>query len=355
LLEPNYIAGASIDKDALLNLAKLVLSNEESPKFQKDVWKFIQHWFDDKTLITVYTSGSTGKPSEKKIPKRWMQSSAKATGKALGLHAGQSALLCISAQHIGGMMMIVRSLELGMNLIIQDPSRMPDTYAQMDFTAMVPLQVKSLLEEGNDLSKFGTLIIGGAPIDSKTEAKLRSIQTPVFATFGMTETVSHVALRRLSGKLATNVFQTLPGIKVSKDKDERLVIEIAQMDNMSLLSNDLVEIIDDTHFVWKGRVDNIINSGALKINPESLESELAKALKIPFFIHKEEDETYGDVAVICLEGEEINEDVLEEAFQSVSDSRRRPKIAYLIPKFIWTSNGKLRRGQTFAQEKRRLL
>ncbi len=250
--------------------------------------------------------------------------------------------------------MIVRSFELGMNLFIEAPSRMPHISKQMDFTAMVPLQAKSLLLEGNDLSKFGTLIIGGAPIDPVTALKLRAIGTPIFATFGMTETVSHIALRRMSGDLASDVFQTLPGISISKDEEDRLEIEIEHMDKMSIASNDLVEIMDGSHFRWKGRIDNIINSGGIKINPESLESKLSEVLKTPFFIHKEVDATYGEVAVLCLEGLEMNIPILEDAMNTIADSRKRPKAAYLISEFIWTSNGKLRRNQSFLQEKRRL-
>jgi len=354
LNRPDYIAGASFDREALLSLAKLVLSNEESPTFQLAVWQFVQDWLDETVLIQVKTSGSTGKPTKKQIPKRWMQSSAKATGEVLGLKAGQSALLCISAEHIGGMMMIVRSLELGLNLSIEAPSRLPHSSEKMDFTAMVPMQVKSLIQDGNDLSAFGTLIIGGAPQDPETLLKIRKVNSPVFATFGMTETVSHIALRRLSGDLASDIFHTIEGVSVSKNEEDCLVIDVEHMDNMSLTSNDLVEIIDSSHFRWLGRIDNVINSGGIKINPEALESELSEAVSTSFFIHKEEDDTYGESVVICLEGVEMNEQIIRDALRTIADSRKRPKRAYVIQKFIYTSTGKVKRNQTFLQEKRRL-
>ncbi|NND93236.1 MAG: AMP-binding protein [Flavobacteriales bacterium] len=348
------IDGIAYDLDKLKSKWEAILSDVSSPEYQKDIWGFIKHWFDERDHIEVTTSGSTGSPSLKRIPKRWMSSSAKATAKALDLESSKRAFLCISTRHIGGMMMIVRSLEIGLSLITSAPVRKPIVDQKMDFTAMVPLQVKSILESGGSLLQFGTIIIGGAPMDSRTEKQLKSLETPIFSTFGMTETVSHIALRRLSGELATDVFETLPEVRVSSNAEGRAQVHIPYFDDLTLISNDHIEIIDPQHFLWIGRLDNVINSGGLKIYPESVEAKLADLVDQIFFIYKQTDSVFGEVSVLCLEGKSADEDQIKAAIRSIGDSKLRPKIVYLIEEFIRTETGKIQRALSFNQEKRRL-
>lgn len=354
MLDQFHIAGKSYNLDAILAECYTLTNDPYSSDYLKDIWLFIQQWFNESKEVTVRTSGSTGTPSERRIPKDWMRASAHKTALALDLHPEDKSLLCISAKHIGGMMMIVRSFEVGMRLEIEAPSRKPSSTQDVDFTAMVPMQVQALLESGDDLRQFGKIIIGGAPIDPITERKLFEIETPVYATFGMTETVSHIALRRLSGEMASPWFETLEGVEVSCGDDGRLQIRIAHLDQLEVVSNDLAEVIDSRHFIWKGRADNIINSGGVKISPEELESHLSEHIDIPFFIHQKEDESYGEKVVLCLEGNSIDAGEIKRWINTIVDTKHRPKEVYIFDQFSRTENGKLQRSQTFSQEKRRL-
>ena len=349
-----HIAGRSYDQDAIRAECVTLTKDPHTADYQQDIWLFIQQWFNDNTHISVRTSGSTGAPSERRIPKEWMRASARVTALALGLHPEDRALLCISAKHIGGMMMIVRSFEIGMRLEIEAPSRSPKTTQQVDFTAKVPMQVQTLLEANDDLRPFGKIIVGGAPLDPRTERKLLRIETPIYATFGMTETVSHIALRRLSGEMASPLFETVEGVAVSCGDDGRLKMTIAHMDQLELVSNDLVDIIDSQHFIWKGRVDNIINSGGIKLSPEVIESQLSEQIDLAFFIHKQEDAMYGEMVVLCIEGSPTDTLKIKQAIDAIPKSKQRPKEVYLFDRFSRTENGKLLRTQTFIQEKRRL-
>lgn len=331
------------------------LEGLELEGLELEVWQFIARWYDCSESIALQTSGSTGRPKLLNIPKRWMRTSAAATTQALGLASGMRALLCISPKYVGGMMMIVRSLELGLDLYLDAPSRQPSTAIPVDFTAMVPLQVEQLLAEGQALSQFGRIIIGGAPLSAQTAARLGDAGTPVYATFGMTETVSHIALRRLDGAARSEHYETLADIRVSSDADGRLIMDIPQFDRLRLQSNDQVEILDPQHFTWLGRTDNAINSGGLKIHPEQVEQLLAGKLDSPHFVHGEAHTEYGQCAVLCLAGEALSEEELLTVLEGIHPSTLRPKRVYLLEEFIHTENGKLRRQASFAQEKRRLI
>jgi O-succinylbenzoic acid--CoA ligase len=306
----------------------------------KQVLRFLVLWNDASSLIQVQTSGSTGTPKTLNIPKSWMEESARRTLSQLGIPYGSKALLCISPFHIGGMMMIVRSIVHRMKLTVLPPSSMPLTEESFDFTAMVPLQVQTLLKEQKDLEKYGTLIIGGAPISHSLEADLQKRKHPVFATFGMTETVSNIALRRLNGYDTDAYFHCHPGISVSQEHDGRLKIRIPYMDDLELVTNDLVEVINESTFLWKGRADGVINSGAVKLIPELIESKLSKVIPNEFFISSKADESLGQSLILVLESPEIKASLIKD-LQQVLSSYERPKAIYICDEFERTATGKI--------------
>ena len=323
----------------------IILANEltlNGDDFEISIGKFIKKWLDSKDTLKVKTSGSTGKPKKIEITKEHMINSAKATGAFFNLAEGTSALLCLSANFIGGRMMLVRAMVLGWDLHIVSPEK--DALTQYDndydFVAMVPYQ---LFHSIPALKKVKTLIVGGGSVSKELEEQLANVPTKVYATYGMTETISHIAVRRLNGEGKSDTYRGLPNVQFTTDGRECLVIYAPYIDDDVIITNDLVELISPTEFRWLGRYDNVINSGGFKIHPESIERKLSEYIKLPFIIASEEDEQLGERVIIIFENDERSVLPNYTAALSTLERHERPKKIYTISKFPFTETEKIKR------------
>ena len=254
----------------------LLYSNEIS----LPVFSFLECWFDASEHLSVNTSGSTGKPTTIKLNKKFMVNSALATGFYFDLHQHTKALLCLSPNFVAGKMMLVRAMVLGWQLDIVEPDTHPldKTKSTYDFCAMVPLQLSNSLSKLDQIKK---LIVGGAAVSNELMEKLQDISTSVYATYGMTETITHIAIKQMNhfqnvtlSAVERLCFKTLPNIKITTDTRSCLVIEAPKIADKPIVTNDLVELISDNEFKWLGRYDSIINSGGIKLIPEQIEKKL---------------------------------------------------------------------------------
>ena len=269
--------------------------------------EFLEEWNNPSPYVHVQTSGSTGVPKPMLVEKRRMLASARITNDFLGLREGDTALLCMSLDYIAGKMMVVRSLERGLKLIVQEPSGHPMGLrhrVSLDFAAMVPMQVYSTLqvpEERERLKQIRHLIIGGGAIDEAMAAELKTFPNAVWSTYGMTETLSHIALRRLSGPEASGWYTPFPSVKVSLSPEGCLIIDAPEVCPEPLVTNDIAEL-SPRGFRILGRKDNIICSGGIKIQIEEVESRLRPFLRVPYLLSKRPDPKFGEVAVLLTEG-----------------------------------------------------
>jgi o-succinylbenzoate synthase len=315
------------------------LSNEKLPIWN-DVNQFISEWLNGEEELILQTSGSTGKPKSISMKKEWMKNSAQLTENTFGLKKGDSALLCMSIKYVAGKMMVVRALELALDLKVVEPSSSPlkDIDDQIDFAAMVPLQLEN---SSNDLDKVKTLIVGGGQVSLQLIKKLQNISTQIYETYGMTETLTHVAIKPLNGPNKSDIFSALDGIHFEIDERDCLVIYAPMLNSESIITNDIVELVDKSSFRWLGRFDNIINSGGIKIIPEVIEEKLASVIiDRRFYIVGETDNKLGEKVVLLVEGNET-----ELSFQHL-EKYERPKEIYFIPKFVETKSGKVNQQET---------
>lgn len=295
---------------------------------------FLLDWAADTDTLLVHTSGSTGKPKPMWVEKHRMLNSARITCDFLGLRCGENALLCMSLDYIAGKMMMVRSIERGLRLFCVKPSGHPlsdeslshaglidftskkshvmesadATASYLDFVAMVPMQVYNSLQvpiERKRLSQIKHLIIGGGAIDDALAVELRKLPGAVWSTYGMTETLSHIALRRLNGAQRSEWYEPFSSVDVRTNEEGCLVIEAPLVCEQTLVTNDIVEIRKEntgkTFFRIKGRKDNVICSGGIKIQIEEVEEQLRPYLDAPFMIVKQKDEKFGEIAVLLSE------------------------------------------------------
>lgn len=327
-------------EDLRLMANKLVKKGE---RFEESIGKFILKWLDPIETISVRTSGSTGKSKKIKITKEHMINSALATGSYFGLGEKTSALLCLSADYIAGKMMLVRAMVLGWDLHIVAPEK--DALTQYDndydFVAMVPYQLYHSLPALNKVKK---LIVGGGPVTKELDDLVQDIPTEIFATYGMTETISHIAARRVNGLEKSDVYEALPNVRFTTDGRECLAIYASDIEEEIIITNDLVELVSPTQFRWLGRYDNVINSGGHKIHPEKVEEKLSPFIQLPFIIASEKDEELGERLILILENEENH--LLpnySKAFEAL-EGFERPKKIYTISKFPYTETEKIKRG-----------
>ena len=280
---------------------------------------FLSEWNNDSDRVLVHTSGSTGKPKPMMVEKKRMLNSARITCDFLGLKPGDSALLCMSLDYIAGKMVVVRSIERHLHLISVSPSGHPlkNINEEITFAAMVPMQVYNTLqvpEERERLTHIRHLIIGGGAIDAALEQELRSLpgNIAIWSTYGMTETLSHIALRRINGAEASEWYQPFDSVKISQTDEGCLVIDAPLVCAETLVTNDIVEIesyiynkVEKTRFRIKGRKDNVICSGGIKIQIEEVEEFLKPHLEKPFMLAKKKDEKFGEIAVLLSEDKGI--------------------------------------------------
>jgi O-succinylbenzoic acid--CoA ligase len=243
------------------------------------------------------------------------------------------------------MMMIVRAIAGKLKLYILPPSSLPLLDEKIDFTALVPLQVYALWERIGNLEHYGTVIIGGATLSRKWITELKQSKNPIYATYGMTETVSHVALRKLNGSDAEESFHCLPGVSASVGLSQCLQLDIAHFDGLHLETQDIVELIDERRFTWIGRADNVINTGGIKVFPERMEEKLSSQLHMEFFISSEADERLGQRIVLCVEGKE-DADAMNAICEKLLEKHERPKRIYQVEEMKKSATGKILKKET---------
>jgi O-succinylbenzoic acid--CoA ligase len=345
------INGKNYSKEALLAWCNKQIVGEELA-WEGDIAQFILAWFTNSDTISIQTSGTTGSAKHIELNKNSMLASAILTNGFFDIDETKNALLCIPAKYIGGKMMILRWLLSGCNLVITKPSASPldNIDVKIDFCPMVPLQVEHSLEK--QFAKFKdikNIIIGGAPISHQLETHLSSLKQNIYATFGMTETASHIALKKLTGGNKSNSFEAMPGVTFELSKKQEslrcLVINAKHINTKPFITKDIVELVDENTFVWKGRYDNIINSGGVKINPEEIEKEISKHLEGNFFLGGIPDDKLGEKLILVIESDQkvSDEQSLLDTLKEQLPLYNSPREIHYLQSFSRTVTGKIMR------------
>lgn len=338
--------GRHYTPDALICYAQEVTQSKAN--HLQALGKFLLEWLNNSDYIEVSTSGSTGKPKQIKLSKTHMYNSAVATGHYFQLTAGTKALLCLSSDYIAGKMMLVRAMVLGWEIDVISPQReaIQKIEKQYDFSAMVPLQVKENL---NKVSLIRKLIIGGAAVATELQQQLQELPTACYATYGMTETITHVAVKKLQEE--QELYEALPNVNFTVDDRSCLVIEAPNVSNETIITNDIVHLIDNNHFKWLGRYDNVINSGGVKLFPEVIENAMSHLIQEPFFVYGVPDQDLGEKLILIIESNALTSTELQDLLQQIKTKSSLTK--YQIPKeirtvasFVMTPTNKINRSQT---------
>ncbi len=323
-------------------------------EFEIRIFDFISEWKSTSSEIIQKTSGTTGAPKELRLSKDLLIQSALNTGKILELKENDKIFLCLPVDYIAGKMMIVRAIILNLQLYSQMPSSNPVIEQDYDFSAFTPMQIENVInKDKTSLNRIKKIIIGGAPVSSELIETLQSINSQCYETFGMSETGSHIALKKLNNEGKSEFFEVLEGIEISVNEENQLIISSEKMNIKDLVTNDIVNILDHNKFLWIGRKDNLINSGGVKISPEYIENKLKPFIQNRFFIFSIKDKVYNELPAILIEGEK-NENI-GELFQRELSKFEIPKHVYYLKNFVFTESGKVNRKETIVQHEHNLL
>ncbi|MEM6964756.1 MAG: AMP-binding protein [Bacteroidota bacterium] len=327
------------------------------PSWKRAVFEFCLEWLNKNPTITATTSGTTGKPKTILLQKEKMVNSALKTGAFFKLERNVKALLCLAPKYIAGKMMIVRAFVLGLDLVLVEPTGNPLKglrQQEIGFAAMVPLQVLNSFSSEAELTQLRLIeqtIIGGGVVSKSLHQLLQQEQNQFYATYGMTETITHIAIKKLNGVEASDHYTTLPKVSITTDTRGCLVIHAPDVAEEKVITNDLVKIITPDQFQWLGRFDNIINTGGVKVIPEEVEQILGKHLSRRFFISSIPDEKLGNQIILVVEGSHFSKNEKQSLINFMKANLPKysiPKEIFYIQHFKETASGKVRRSATLA-------
>jgi O-succinylbenzoic acid--CoA ligase len=335
-------------------------SVEVKCNYFRSVAELIDVWLHNKQEFVLHTSGTTGKPKPVVFSREQCIGSAKQTIQYFGLKKGDVFLCCLDISYVAGFMMIIRTLVAEADIYLTKAERNPllktDPKAKFDFAAFVPYQLKSILEETPEniskLDSMKAIIIGGGDISGSDQILFSKIKAPLYHTYGMTETLTHVALKRINGEKPDVNFKALPGVSFSKDERDCLVIKTPIIKG-KIFTKDMVNLISETEFEYLGRIDHVINSGGFKIHPHLVEQKIESLIKVLFncgnyFIFAEEDPKFGQHPVLMIEAAPDQSKVikLNEELQKILHPYEVPKKILFREKFVMTRTGKVDRKKT---------
>ncbi|MBS1977697.1 MAG: AMP-binding protein [Bacteroidetes bacterium] len=328
------------------------------PAATRSAFDFLLDWERGAESFTFHTSGSTGAPKEISFRRSQLLASAQLTIDALQLKAGETALVCLDSRFVAGALMLVRGLTANMNLVVLEPAGNPfrDYSGPCDFVALVPYQLLQILNEVPEkINKVRNIIIGGAPIEPALQDRLKALSGNVYATYGMTETITHVALQKLNGSAAPDYFEGLPGIHFEVDERNCLKIHAPHLTE-TVVTNDIVYLLDSRRFRWLGRYDNVINTGGVKVQKEELETILSGILselgvRNRYFVDSVEDASLGRKVILVIEGNSLAPELEEGIRLKVASKKGRyhvPKSILYSQSFFETPTQKIDRRRTLA-------
>jgi len=343
--------------DELNDFCQNKIQSVETPDWKVKIYQFIMEWLDEKEYIIQNSSGTTGHSKEIRLSKKSMTHSAENSCNYFNIQFGHTAAHCLPVDYIAGKMMVVRAFVGGLNLLMAEPTSMPDlsNFGKIDFCAMVPLQVYNSLNSVETLRNIKKLIIGGAEIRPELEVVLRDMPNEVYATYGMAETCSHVAIRRLSGPCYERNYTALPGVEFSIDNRNCLIIKADYLDG-DIITNDVADLIDSRTFRWIGRYDNLINSGGVKIVPEEIEALISKNTGLDCAVIGVADPQLGQKVVLFIEKgrSEMTSDEVRLLLKDELPKNLQPKEIVMMDQLPRNSSFKVDRQklllQLFGQE-----
>jgi len=316
-------------------------------EWEQYLYDFILQWLSDSDAITLQTSGSTGQPRQIVFPRSAFEASARATINYFDIQPNSNLLLCLPAQYVAARLMVVRAFVGNCNLVILPPSGNPlaELNEPIDFAALVPLQVSNALSHCPEKFAFiSKMIVGGSSVSNTLKVQLLSVSTAVWETYGMTETLTHVAVKQINGG-GSDCFEALPGVTFSQTDSNCLVIDAPHVVRSEIITNDVVQLVDNKHFTLLGRSDCVINTGGVKVQAEVIEAKLSAHLSVPYAVFGLPDERLGQKVTLVIEGKKSDFNFEWLFHEAALTKFELPRLVIECEKLPLTDSGKIKRSE----------
>lgn len=330
--------------------------------YEAKTLELCRDWLNGVQEFGIQTSGSTGAPKVITLTRQQLEASAQATITVLNIKPKDKLLVSLNTETVGGLMLLVRGFLAEMEMTIIEPTANPFAVlppgSRFDLASFVPMQLHEMLQLSPEspafLNQMKAILVGGGPVNAPLHAQIKQLTVPVYHTYGMTETASHVALRLLNTPQASPYFKALPGVQLATDARGCLTISGQQTNQERIVTNDLVRLLDGETFEWLGRADFVINSGGVKVQAEKVETALELALAQlgltqNSFIASLPDARLGEKVIAVLEGQpldQVRKSQLLHKLENLLTRYELPKALFYLPQFKKTASGKLDRLQT---------
>ena len=344
--------GQSYDSKQLMNLVFQNLKRKDIPKWEKRIFWFFLEWLHPNDWIPIRTSGSTGPAKSIYFSKQQMIDSALATQTYFDYQARDRALLVLDMAYVAAKMMVVRAFVSGLDLHYAEPAADPFQKladGRYDFVSLVPMQVSTIMQNEfsyERLKNVKQVLVGGGAINEGLKRIIKKELNSYYASFGMAETLTHIGIQKLNGEGNSPFYTLLPGVKINVDERNCLQIFAPWISSTILQTNDIIEKIDDAHFRWIGRFDNLINSGGVKISPESVEQRISHIMQCNFLIFAEQDDLLGQKVAMLVEKDSKLSTEQCQKIRSKLTKFEMPKVIYYLKSFIYTQSRKINRKKT---------
>lgn len=344
--------GQRLEGDAILQWADALVASHNDARWAVEVRDTLRELCTGDGTLTAHTSGTTGPPKEVKLHPNDLRSSARLTGHTFRLKHGDRALLCLPCSFVAGKLMLVRGSVIGLDLHVIDPAggvlnnlRTDDRFR---FAAMVPNQLHRALQDDRARleRQFHTILLGGGPVSKALEEDVQDLDVEVYHGYGSTETLTHVALRRLNGPRQQQWSEAIGDITFELDERGCLVVHTPHLRTKDHVTNDVVELLDERRFRWLGRVDNMILSGGRKILPEQLEARTAGVLPYAHYFTARPDDRLGECVGLVIETDQPAEAVVPEVMdllRGVLEDWELPRRVTAVSSIDRTPSGKIKR------------
>jgi len=344
----------TIDKESygeheLMDLFPALIDSDQ--QWKQDVGILLRDWLSDEPSLEVKTSGSTGTPKIISHSKLAMGASAEKTGQYFNLPKQSKVLSCLPYSFIAGKMMLIRAMVLGWDMIVQEPSLNPiqSLKAEIDFITLTPHQLSHILSKNRDKLKLvKKILLGGSPVTAALQKQIESLDNEIYIGYGMTETITHIAVKHFKGPNASSAYHALSGVHFEQDENDCLIIKADHLPEI-LHTTDMVNLLTERSFEWLGRLDNVINSGGIKLHPEEIEHKLSAFTDLPFFVHGVPDDVLGERLELFIESDNEQDAGKLKQKYSILNQKQKPKIIHICSSFLYTSTGKIRRNETVMQ------
>ncbi|EHR59315.1 o-succinylbenzoate--CoA ligase [Saccharomonospora cyanea] len=317
------------------------------------------------TAVIITTSGSTGRPKGTLLSARALLASARATHARLG--GPGRWLLATPPGYVGGLQVLVRSHLAGTTPVVMDSSRgfRPEAFTDAarevlaspgpHYTALVPTQLARLLDAGGAAvtlaASFDAIVLGGAAYPDDLRSRAERAGLSVVPSYGMSETASGC------------VYDGVPldGVRVRLGEDDRVEISGAVLAHGYRLdpeltaasfaggwfrTSDVGSLTDDGRLQVLGRVDDMINTGGVKVPARQVEDALTACpgVRAACVVGLPDPEWGQRVAAVVVTTEDVPVERLRDTVRADLGDAAAPKQVRVVDELPLIGPGKVDQG-----------